>query len=103
MKGLEDQPEAVYAQLKGFHNDFDEMVACGERAVRLAEEAGEASLQLAARVPYVRALLWLARWDEALEVADQGLGLAGDDPSLGAVLFAPPLESPPPLPVTGPR
>jgi tetratricopeptide (TPR) repeat protein len=76
--------ETVYAQLKGFHNDFDEMVACGERAVRLAEEAGEASLQLAARVPYVRALLWLARWDELLEVADQGLQVARGDPSLGA-------------------
>jgi hypothetical protein len=42
---------------------------------------------------------WGAKRDEIPDLIFD----ATDDPSLGAVSFDPPLESPPPLPATGPR
>jgi class 3 adenylate cyclase/tetratricopeptide (TPR) repeat protein len=71
--------EAIYSNLESSQNDFDGMVEHATRAIALAEAADDRAIGLLARHFLGRAYAWQARWNEAIAVFDQCIGIAGGD------------------------
>lgn len=78
--------KAVYTNVRGMSGHPGEAVALGEQTLALAEQTGSPALRLAARPFALYAHFMRGRFEAALRLADEGIELANDDPTLGAGL-----------------
>jgi ATP/maltotriose-dependent transcriptional regulator MalT len=72
--------EASYAQIRGLHNEFPEMLDHATKAARLAERIDDIFLRVVAALFAIRPLQWMGRLREGREVCDQALELVENNP-----------------------
>jgi class 3 adenylate cyclase len=77
---------AQYGVARGLHGDLQQMLEGGLSAVRLAQQLGDAGLELSLRGGPATALFLLGRYRELEALARDSVLLAGGDPSVGAGL-----------------
>jgi class 3 adenylate cyclase/tetratricopeptide (TPR) repeat protein len=79
--------EAVYGWLKTRLNDWLAAADHAKRAIELADPKGDRAVQMFARVPLGRSLLWQGLYQEALRVLDEGVGIGGGDDAIDIAIL----------------
>jgi tetratricopeptide (TPR) repeat protein len=72
--------ETFYAQIRGAHNEFPEMLDHATKAASLAERLDNIFLRVATALLVIRPLQWMGRLREGRKVCDQALALVEDNP-----------------------
>jgi adenylate cyclase len=75
---------ATYANVRGTAGHSEECGELGEEVNRLSFEIGDPALRIASQGAPIFSRLVLGRLDDALALADEGIALGAQDPTLGA-------------------